>query len=95
MSDMINLNVYTKYIYNYSNILFIMARAMNPLRLTTPIVILKTTKTRLRRLAKDHTSRKGTESDEMIIFRLLTEYEQKHLEEIREPQTTYRVKKIE
>jgi len=69
-----------------------MARQMNPLRLTTPVVIKKTTKTRLRRLAKDHPTRNGTESDEMIIIRLLTEYEQKHPEEIRIPQSTYRVK---
>lgn len=69
-----------------------MAREMNPLRSTTPIVIKKTTKTRIRCLAKDHPSRKGTESDEMIILRLLTEYEQKHSEEIRIPQSTYRIK---
>lgn len=69
-----------------------MAREMNPLRLTTPVVILKTTKTRLRKLAKDHPTRKGTESDEMVILRLLTEYEQNHPGEIRTPQSTYREK---
>ena len=69
-----------------------MARKMNPDRLTTPIVILKTTKTRLRRLAKDHPTRKGTESDETVLLRILTDYEKNHPEEIREPQTTYRVK---
>ncbi len=71
-----------------------MARKMNPLRLTTPIVIKKTTKTRLRRIAKDHPNRKGTESDEMVIVRLLTEYERNHPNEIREPRTTYRIKPI-
>lgn len=71
-----------------------MARKMNPLRLTTPIVMKKINKTRLRRLAKDHPNRKGTESDEMIIVRILTEYERNHPTEIREPQTTYRIKPI-
>ena len=70
-----------------------MAREMNPLRTTTPIVIKKIIKTRLRRLAKDHNTRKGTESDEMIIIRILTEYEHNHPDEIRDvPQTTYRIK---
>ena len=69
-----------------------MAREMVSTRLTTPVVILKTTKTRLRKLAKDHPNRKGTESDDMVIIRLLTEYETNHPTEIREPQTTYRVK---
>jgi len=69
-----------------------MSRKMNPDRLTTPVVILKTTKTRLRKLAKDHPTRKGTESDEMVILQLLKEYEQNHPEEIRAPQSTYRVK---
>lgn len=72
-----------------------MARKQNPLRLTISIVIKKTTNTRLRRLAKDHPTRKGTESNEMVILRLLTEYEQKHPEEIRIPQSTYRVKQNE
>ena len=66
-----------------------MAREMVSTRLTTPIVIKKTTKTRLRRIAKDHPDRKGTESDEMILIRLLTEYETNHPEEIKEPRTTY------
>jgi len=72
-----------------------MARQMNPLRDTTPIVIKKTTKTRLRRLAKDHDTRKGTDSDETIIIRMLTEYEHNHPDQIRDPQTTYRIKKHE
>ena len=66
---------------------------MNPLRDTTPIVIKKTTKTRLRRLAKDHSTRKGTDSDETVILRILTEYEQNHPDQIRDiAQTTYRIK---
>ena len=66
---------------------------MNPLRDTTPIVVKKTTKTRLRRLAKDHDTRKGTDSDETVIIRILTEYERNHPSEIRDmPQTTYRIK---
>lgn len=69
-----------------------MARKMVPTRLTTPIVIKKTTKTRLRRLAKDHPSRKGTESDEMVIIRLLTEYEHNHPDEVKIPRSTYREK---
>lgn len=69
-----------------------MARKMVAERLTTPIVVKKTTKTRLRRLAKDHPSRKGTESDEMIIIRLLTEYEKNHIDEIQTPRSTYREK---
>jgi len=67
-----------------------MARKMNPLRNNTPIAIKKTTKTMIRRLAKDHPDRYGTESDEMIIHRLVTEYYKNHPDEIREPQTTYR-----
>jgi len=69
-----------------------MARKMNPLRLTTPIVIKKTTKTKLRSLAKDHPTRKGTESDEAVLLRILTYYEKNNPEEIRTPQTTYRIK---
>jgi len=69
-----------------------MARKMNPLRTTTPIVIKKTIKTRIRRLAKDHPDRKGTESDETVVLRMLIEYERNHPNEIREPQTTYREK---
>ncbi len=69
-----------------------MARQMNPLRLTTPIVVLKTVKTRIRRLAKDHADRKGTESDQAVIIRLLNYYEKDHVNEIKEPRTTYRIK---
>lgn len=63
---------------------------MNPLRKTTTIVILKTTKTRVRSLAKDHNKRKGTETDESVLLKLLSYYEQNHPNEIREPKPTYR-----
>ena len=69
-----------------------MARKMVSTRLTTPIVIKKTTKTRIRRLTKDHPNRKGTESDEMVIIRLLTEYEHNHPDQIKIPRPTYREK---
>lgn len=70
-----------------------MARKMNPLRLTTPIVIKKTTKTKIRKLAKNHPTRKGTESDEMVILRILIDYEKNHPSEIEiVPRSTYREK---
>lgn len=69
-----------------------MARKMVSTRLTTPIVIQKTLKTRLRKLAKDHTTRKGTESDNDVLLRLVIEYETNHPDEIRIPQSTYREK---
>lgn len=63
---------------------------MNPLRDTTPIVVKKSTKTKIRKLAKDHPKRKGTETDENVILRILQEYEHNHPNEIREPRSTYR-----
>ena len=71
-----------------------MTRKMNPLRLTTTVVIKKTTKIKLRRLTKKHPTRKGTESDEDVLCRILIYYEQNHPEEINEPQSTYEVKQL-
>lgn len=71
---------------------YIMARKMNPLRYNTPIALKKSTKTMLRRIARDHPDRAGTESDETIVHRILAEYCKNHPDEIREPQTTYRNK---
>lgn len=70
-----------------------MAREMVDTRLTTPVVILKTTKTRIRKLAKDIPKKSRTESDDMVIIRLLTEYEINHPTEISLiPKSTYKKK---
>lgn len=55
-----------------------MARPANPVRVTTPISILKSQKNRLRKYAQPDKNRKGYESDSVVLERILSFYEQQH-----------------
>lgn len=66
-----------------------MARPANPNKLTTPISILKSQKARMRVYAEPSKKRKGNESDEEVLERILTFYEQHHNVTDKRPKPTY------
>ena len=68
-----------------------MARPANPNRVTTPISILKSQKLRLRKYAQPDIKRKGYESDQVVLERILKEYEVNHAVNC-EPKSTYATK---
>lgn len=70
-----------------------MARPANPVRVTTPISILKSQKVRLRKYAQPDQKRKGYESDSVVLERILKEYETNHPANC-DPKSTYESKAI-
>jgi len=68
-----------------------MARPANPVRVSTPISILKSQKNRLRKYAQPDQKRKGNESDSVVLERILKEYETNHPIDC-EPKSTYDTK---
>jgi hypothetical protein len=88
-----NINVYSKQrlIYVIQFNYFTMARPANPNRVTTPISILKSQKLRLRKYAQPDQKRKGYESDQVVLERILREYETNHAINC-EPKSTYATK---
>ena len=69
----------------------IMARPPNPVRVSTPISILKSQKNRLRKYAQPDVKRKGNESDAVVLERILRYYEDNHPINC-EPKSTYATK---
>lgn len=68
-----------------------MARHENPVRVSTPISILKSQKHRMRKYAQPDQKRKGNESDSVVLERILQFYETAHPIDC-EPKSTYEVK---
>lgn len=66
-----------------------MARTMNPERKTTPIVVTKHQKARIRAYAEKSTFRTGYESDSQVLERILADYEARHPLADRTPKPTY------
>ena len=52
-----------------------MARPQNPVKVSTPISILKSQKIRMRKYAQPDVKRKGYESDSVVLERILRYYE--------------------
>jgi hypothetical protein len=68
-----------------------MARPTNPVRISTPISILKSQKNRLRKYAQPDLKRKGNESDSVVLERVLKFYETANPIDC-EPKSTYDTK---
>jgi hypothetical protein len=68
-----------------------MARPQNPVKVATPISILKSQKLRMRKYAQPDVKRKGYESDAVVLERILREYEKNHPVNC-EPKQTYATK---